>query len=94
MTRPYRFNGGRIIGMERNGVEYSSIIWASMTPSVSKNLGLKETCRDLGTETCLNCTEQIADEDCSFECEDCVHKNKCPCSLEGWEARAPQKERV
>ena len=87
----YKFRKSRIIGLDSRGVEHTNIIWAPMTASVSRNLGLSHSCRDLGTATCLDCTEQIADESCQFLCEDC--ELECPCSLISWEARAPQKER-
>ena len=84
---PYRFKGTRIIGLERNGVERTSIMWSQMTASVAHNLGLTNTCRDMGTEMCLNCEEQIANVKCRFECEVCEHVARCPCSLIGWKRR-------
>ena len=83
----YKFKGSRVIGLDSNGVERTSILWAPMTPSVGHNLGLGHSCRDLGTETCLDCTKQIADESCQFMCENCEHKQTCPCSLVSWERR-------
>jgi len=90
----YQFKDSRIIGLDSLGVERTSILWSQMTPSVARNLGLSHSCRDLGTDGCLDCTEEVIGESCQFLCEYCEHRQECPCSLIGWEARALQKERV
>ena len=90
----YNYKVNRVPGVSSNGVERTSILWAPMTPRVARDLGLSHSCRDLGTDGCLDCAEEVVGESCQFLCEDCEHRQMCPCSLIGWEARAPQEERV
>jgi len=85
---PYKLGAERkrngTLGLKSNG-EYVGIFWDAMDEEMAKQLGLSQTCRDLGTEHCLNrCELEIALLDCDSNCGKCEFEQKCPCSLCGW----------
>ena len=89
--KPYTRNGkykkSKTTGLFGNG-DPVPLHRDAMDESIASDLGLTNTCPDLGTEACLSCELGLdLPDDCDWNCGDCIHEWTCPCSWIGWRNR-------